>query len=41
MGRAGYSKKFGIVDVDFENQERFLKDSASWYRDVISSRTIG
>ena len=36
----GYSRKFGIVHVDFETQERSLKDSALWYRDMISSRTI-
>ena len=36
----GYSKRFGIVRVDFETQERSLKDSALWYRDVISSRTL-
>jgi beta-glucosidase len=36
----GYSKKFGIVHVDFETQERSLKDSALWYRDTISNRTI-
>ena len=36
----GYSKKFGIVHIDFETQERSLKDSALWYRDTISSRTI-
>jgi beta-glucosidase len=36
----GYSKKFGIVHVDFETQERSLKDSALWYRSVIRSRTI-
>jgi beta-glucosidase len=37
---AGYSKRFGIVHVDFGTQERSLKDSALWYRDTISSRTI-
>ena len=36
----GYSKKFGIVHVDFETQERSLKDSALWYQGVIRSRTI-
>jgi beta-glucosidase len=36
----GYSKRFGIVHVDFGTQERSLKDSALWYRDVISSRII-
>ena len=29
----GYSKRFGIVYVDYETQERILKDSAHWYRD--------
>jgi beta-glucosidase len=37
---SGYSKRFGIVHVDFPTQERSLKDSALWYRDTISSRTI-
>ena len=37
---AGYSKRFGIVHVDFPTQERSLKDSALWYRDTIGSRTI-
>lgn len=36
----GYSKRFGIVHVDFRTQERSLKDSALWYRDTISSRAI-
>jgi beta-glucosidase len=36
----GYSKRFGIVHVDFETQERSLKDSAFWYKDVISTRII-
>jgi beta-glucosidase len=36
----GYSKRFGIVHVDFGTQERSLKDSALWYRDTIRSRTI-
>lgn len=30
----GYSKRFGIVHVDFPTQIRRLKDSARWYRDV-------
>jgi beta-glucosidase len=33
----GYSKRFGIVRVDFSTRERMLKDSARWYRDVISA----
>ncbi|MCJ7727538.1 MAG: family 1 glycosylhydrolase, partial [Actinobacteria bacterium] len=36
----GYSKRFGIVYVDYETQERILKDSALWYRDLIQSRVI-
>lgn len=31
----GYSERFGLIYVDFRTQERILKDSAYWYRDVI------
>jgi beta-glucosidase len=31
----GYSKRFGLVHVDFGSGRRTLKDSAHWYRDVI------
>lgn len=34
----GYSKRFGIVYVDYETQKRTLKDSALWYRDQIASQ---
>ncbi len=34
----GYSQRFGMIHVDFETQQRTLKDSAYWYRDVIRSR---
>jgi beta-glucosidase len=33
----GYSKRFGIIYVDFGTGERILKDSAFWYRAVIES----
>ncbi|HEV7898712.1 MAG TPA: GH1 family beta-glucosidase [Planosporangium sp.] len=33
----GYSKRFGIVHVDYATQQRTLKDSAYWYRDVIAN----
>jgi beta-glucosidase len=32
----GYSKRFGIVHVDFATQRRTLKDSARWYAQVIA-----
>ncbi|MGA7269939.1 MAG: GH1 family beta-glucosidase [Acidimicrobiia bacterium] len=28
----GYSKRFGLVRVDYETQERTIKDSGHWYR---------
>jgi beta-glucosidase len=34
----GYSKRFGIVHVDFESQKRTLKDSARFYSRVIATR---
>lgn len=33
----GYSKRFGLVYVDYPSQKRTLKDSAYWYKDVIAS----
>ncbi|GAA3094345.1 MULTISPECIES: GH1 family beta-glucosidase [Nonomuraea] len=33
----GYAKRFGIVRVDRETMERTWKDSAHWYRDVVTS----
>lgn len=35
----GYSARFGIVYVDFDTQERILKDSAYRYREIISEST--
>ena len=34
----GFSKRFGIVHVDFASQERTLKDSAHFYAQVIATR---
>src|SRR5205823_5314600 len=31
----GYSKRFGLVHVDYQTQRRIPKDSAGWYRQVI------
>jgi beta-glucosidase len=36
----GYAKRFGIVHVDYTTQQRMLKDSAKWYREVIRRNGI-
>lgn len=36
----GYSQRFGIVWVDYETQERILKDSALWYKQVIADNGV-
>ena len=33
----GYTKRFGIVYVDYATQLRILKDSALWYRDFLAA----
>ena len=33
---SGYGRRFGIVRVDYETQERKLKESALWYRDLVA-----
>lgn len=34
----GYAKRFGLVYVNYETQERIPKQSARWYRDFIESQ---
>ncbi|RSD26798.1 GH1 family beta-glucosidase [Mesobacillus subterraneus] len=36
----GYEKRFGITYVDFETQERILKDSGYRYAEIIKERSI-
>jgi len=36
----GYHKRFGIVRVDYDTQERTLKDSALEYRRIIAGRAL-
>lgn len=36
----GYSKRFGIIRVDYETQARTIKDSGEWYRRVIATDSI-
>lgn len=33
----GYSPRFGLVYVDYSTQERIMKDSAYWYKEVMES----
>ena len=33
----GYSKRFGMIYVDYNTQQRTMKDSAYWYQGVIES----
>jgi beta-glucosidase len=33
----GYTDRFGMVYCDFETQQRIIKDSGYWYRDVIGA----
>ncbi|HEY8237842.1 MAG TPA: GH1 family beta-glucosidase [Candidatus Limnocylindrales bacterium] len=35
----GYTRRFGVVHVDFETQVRTLKDSADWYGRLIAAAT--
>lgn len=32
----GYTRRFGVAYVDYQDQRRILKDSARWYREAIS-----
>ena len=36
----GYEKRFGIVRVDYETQERSVKDSGREYARIIAERTL-
>ena len=36
----GYSKRFGIVYVDYPTQRRIVKDSGEWYARVIAQNRI-
>ncbi len=35
---AGYDQRFGLVDIDYETQQRTPKDSYYWFRDFLASR---
>ena len=36
----GYSKRFGIVHVDYATQQRTVKDSGHWYAEVVRSGAL-
>nr|WP_329956179.1 beta-glucosidase [Catenulispora pinistramenti] len=36
----GYSKRFGVVHVDFATQRRTVKASGNWYADVIEANAV-
>jgi beta-glucosidase len=36
----GYTKRFGLVRVDFDTQERVIKDSGEWYSRVIAANAV-
>lgn len=36
----GYSKRFGLAYVDYPTQERIIKNSGNWYKNVIESNGI-
>lgn len=37
----GYSKRFGLFYVDYATQERVLKESGAWYREVVRANGQG
>ncbi|HKZ71364.1 MAG TPA: family 1 glycosylhydrolase, partial [Anaerolineales bacterium] len=37
----GYAQRFGLVWVDFETQQRIVKDSGKWYAQVIARNGLG
>jgi beta-glucosidase len=36
----GYSKRFGMIRVDYDSQLRTWKDSAYWYQETVKNRSI-
>ena len=37
----GYKARFGLIHVDYATQQRTLKESAYWYRDLIAANGAG
>jgi beta-glucosidase len=36
----GYDPRFGLIHVDFETQERRIKESGSWYARLIRENRL-
>jgi len=36
----GYSKRFGLVYIDYKTQQRIIKSSAKWYSEVVQKNEI-
>ena len=36
----GYTKRFGLIRVEYDTQERIIKDSGEWYAGVIRENTV-
>jgi beta-glucosidase len=36
----GYSRRFGLVYIDYPTQRRIIKDSGYWYRDTIATNGV-
>jgi beta-glucosidase len=36
----GYAMRFGLYHVDFTDQRRIAKDSAFWYRDLVTTGAV-
>jgi len=36
----GYRPRFGLIHIDFETQRRTIKNSAYWYRDLLTGKNI-
>lgn len=36
----GFTKRFGIIRVDYDTLERIIKDSGKWYADVIQKNAV-
>ncbi len=36
----GFTKRFGLIRVDYENQKRTIKDSGEWYAEVIRKNEV-